>query len=109
MKNFNLSTFWGCCIISIGIVVAGWLISKELPDTAKFPSNLAVTTTNVEYGGFGDYLSTHEVAAYLGVTDEDVAALMNVGELDSVCTKINANYVFSKEALKEWIDSRIKN
>ena len=35
MKNFNLSQFLGCCVIGISIVIAGWLISKELPNTTQ--------------------------------------------------------------------------
>ena len=44
MKNFNLSQFLGCCVIGISIVIAGWLISKELPNTTQVPSNLSVMT-----------------------------------------------------------------
>ena len=35
MKNFNLSQFLGCCVIGISIVIAGWLISKDLPNTTQ--------------------------------------------------------------------------
>ena len=51
-KNFDLSLFLGCCVISVGIIVAGWLISKEMPDTTKVPSSLAITTTDSAYGEF---------------------------------------------------------
>ena len=111
-KNFDMSLFLGCCVISIGIIIAGWLISKELPDTTRVPSNLAVTTTDVAYGQFGEYLSNHQVAAYLGITDEDVNALVEslikTGELDSVSTEIGANRVFVKSRLDEWMDNRTK-
>ncbi len=109
MKNFDMSKFLGCCVIGICIVAAGWLISKELPETAKYPASLAITTSDTGYGQFGDYLSIHEVAGYLRVTTEDVEVLMEKGQLNGVYTKINANYVFSKEALKEWVENRVGN
>lgn len=106
-KSFDLSLFLGCCVISVGIIIAGWLISKEMPETTKVPSNLAVTTTNVESGyEFGSYLSKHEVSAYLGITSEDVDTLIQSGELDGVSTRLGANVVFSKEGLDKWMEER---
>ena len=111
-KNFDLSIFLGCCVISVGIIVAGWLISKELPETTHVPASLAVTTTDSAYGQFGEYLSVYEVAAYLGITDEDVTAfidsLIKTGELDSVSTTIGANRVFVKSKLDGWMENRVK-
>ena len=106
MKNFNLSQFLGCCVISIGIVVAGWLISKELPDTTKVPSNLSVITQTHDET-FGDYLSKYEVAAYLGITDADVDEMFNSGELEGTYIEAGANYVFSRDRLDEWVEKRI--
>ena len=106
-KPFDLSLFLGCCVISAGIILAGFLISKEMPDTTKVPSNLAVTTTNHEYGNeFGNYLSKYEVTAYLGITDEDVNTLIESGQLDEVSTQLGANLVFSKERLDKWMEGQ---
>ena len=107
-KNFDISLFLGCCVISAGIIIAGWLISKELPETTHVPSSLAVTTTDSAYGQFGEYLSQYEVAAYLGITDEDVASLIKSGELDGVSTKLGANYVFVKSKVDEWMENRVE-
>ena len=107
-KSFDISLFLGCCVISTGIVIAGWLISKELPDTTHVPSSLAVTTTDSAYGQFGEYLSQYEVAAYLGITDEDVESLIKSGELDGVSTKLGANYVFVKSKVDEWMENRVR-
>lgn len=111
-KSFDISLFLGCCVISIGIIVAGWLISKELPDATHVPSSLAVTTTDTAYGQFGEYLSRYEVAAYLGITDEDVTALVEsfikTGELDNISTEIGANRVFVKSKLDEWMENRVR-
>ena len=106
MKNFNLSQFLGCCVISIGIVIAGWLISKELPNTTQVPSSLSVVT-QARDEMFGNYLSKYEVAAYLGITDEDVDSLLASGELEGTYTVAGANYVFSREKLDDWVEKRI--
>ena len=107
MKNFNLSQFLGCCVIGISIVIAGWLISKELPNTTQVPSNLSVMTQTQDEQ-YGNYLSKYEVAAYLGITDEDVDKLFASGELDGTYTVAGANYIFSREKLDEWVENRIK-
>ncbi|MBP3616991.1 MAG: helix-turn-helix domain-containing protein [Lachnospiraceae bacterium] len=111
-KSFDVSLFFGCCVISIGVMAAGWLISKELPDATHVPSSLAVTTTDTAYGQFGEYLSRYEVAAYLGITDEDVTALVEsfikTGELDNISTEIGANRVFIKSKLDEWMENRVR-
>ena len=106
-KNFDLSLFLGCCVISVGIIVSGWLISKEMPDTTKVPASIAITTTDSQYGEFGEYLSKYELAAYLGITDDDVTSLINSGELKDVSTKLGANYVFVKDAVDEWMAERL--
>lgn len=106
-KNFDLSLFFGCCAISAGIIVAGWLISKEMPETTEVPSSLAVTTTDSKYGEFEEYLSKYELAAYLGITDDDVTSLINSGELKEVSTKLGANYVFVKDAVDKWMAERL--
>ena len=64
-KNFDLSTFLGCCVISIGIIIAGWLISRELPDTTHVPSSLAVTITDSGYGFKNNQLSNVYGCNYL--------------------------------------------
>ena len=99
---------WYICSGCVSIVIAGLLISKELPETTHVPSSLAVTTTDSAYGQFGEYLSQYEVAAYLGITDEDVVSLIESGELDGVSTKLGANYVFVKSKVDEWMEKRVK-
>ena len=107
MKDFNLSQFLGCCVIGISIVVAGWLISKEMPNTTQVPSNLSVVT-QAQDEQYGNYLSKYEVAAYLGITDEDVDQLFASGKLDGTYTVAGANYIFSREKLDEWVENRLK-
>ena len=107
MKNFNLSQFLGCCVISIGIIVAGWLISEELPNTTQVPSNLSVVTKTMDEL-YGNYLCKSQVAAYLNIADDDIDKLLNSGELDGTYTVAGDSYIFSREKLDEWVDKRIK-
>ena len=106
MKNFDLSQFLGHCVIGACIIVAGWMISNELPDTTQVPSNLSVMTQTQDEQ-YGNYLSTYAVAAYLGITDEDVDKLISSGELEGTYTKAGENYIFSREKLDEWVENRI--
>ncbi len=113
MKNFNLSTFLGFCALGlcilIGVVIAGQLIARELPDTTQVPAYIAVEmrdqTDRVEEF---DYLSLRQAAYYLGVQETDLQALMDSGELDGIYTKIDRYFIFSKAALQQWIDKRIE-
>lgn len=54
MKNLNVTQLLGYCIIGICIIIAGVIISKNLPETPTYPSNLSVSTWDghVEYGEF---------------------------------------------------------
>ncbi len=106
MKNFNLSQFLGCCVISVGIVVAGWLISQELPDTTRVPSSLSVTTKTMDEL-YGNYLSEYEVAAYLSIAEEDVDALLRTGKLDGTYMVAGESLMFSREKLDEWVKQQI--
>lgn len=106
MKNFNLAQFLGCCVISIGIIIAGWMISKELPGTTQVPSSLSVVTQTADEQ-YGPYLSIYEVAAYLKISNEDVGTLLHTGQLDGTYTAAGDSYVFSREKLDEWVANRI--
>ncbi len=106
MKGCNFLQFLGCCVISIGLIAAGWLISEGLPDTTRVPANLSVITKTVDEE-IGDYLSMPEIAAYFGVTREDVEKLFNSGELEGTYIKVGANLVFSRQKLDEWVERRM--
>lgn len=106
MKNFNLSQFLGCCVISIGIIIAGWMISQELPNTTSVPTSFSVTT-HTQDEAFGNYLSKYEVSAYLNISNEDVEMLLDSGKLEGTYTVAGTSYVFSREKLDEWVAERI--
>ena len=104
MKNFNISQFLGCCVIGASIIVAGWLISKEMPDTTQVPSNLSVTQEE----RIGKYLSMYEAAVYLSISEDDVDELLKDGELEGTYFVVGENYTFSHEKLDEWVEERLR-
>lgn len=106
-KNFNFALFFGCCVISIGIVIAGLLISTNMPDAALMPRNLSVTTSD---GApvFREYMSDYEAAGFLTLDADELMAFIQSGELNDTFTVIQGHYVFSKEKLTQWINRRIE-
>lgn len=106
MKNINVTQLLGYCIIGICIIIAGDIISKNLPETPNIPSNLSVSTWDghVEYG---EFLSEGEIASFLGISSDDARTLIESGELLPYCTKIGDSYVFSKTALEGWMNTRM--
>lgn len=106
MKNFNWSLFLSSCVIGIAIVIAGRIISINLPDTTIVPNNLYVTTDS-GVSESDEYMSVYEASAFLMMNTDDFIAFINSGELDKTFTVIQGNYVFSKKNLTQWIDGRI--
>lgn len=106
MKNFNLSHFLGCCVISVGIIIAGWLIGNGLPGTTQVPSILSVITQEQDEM-YGKYLSKYQVAPYLGISEDDVDKLLKSGDLEGTYTEAGENHIFSREKLDEWVEKRI--
>mgnify|MGYP004655694141 FL=1 len=78
-----------------------------MPNTTQVPSNLSVVT-QAQDEQYGNYLSKYEVAAYRGITDEDVDPLFASGELAGTYTVAGTNYIFSREKLDEWVENRLK-
>lgn len=106
MKNFNISLFLGCCVIGVCVIISGAIIAYKLPETESFPNNISVSTTDAE-PEFKDFLSEYEVAAYFSVNNDDVTKLIQSGEITPFGTKFGDSYVFSKDALEDWMNGRI--
>lgn len=106
MKNFNLALFLGCCVISIGIVIAGILISTNMPRTPTIPGSFNINDGDGAIG-FGDYISEYEAAVFLKLEHEKLTALMNDGKLYGTYTVLEGHSIFSKEKLSLWLDERI--
>ena len=110
MKNFNLSLFLGCCAISIGVIVAGYLIASKLPDYISGNFSGTLTGNINEYGQTDiEYLSVYEVSGYLRIGYDNLNKLIESGELNGTYTIIEGSIVFSKEKLSEWMKNRIEN
>ncbi len=106
VKNDGLLNFFGNCVLGVAIIVASCIIAFNLPDTTQVPSSLSVNTQNGQIQ-FGDYLSYHEVAVYLGISSDEADRLIESGAIDSAIYKVGETYIISKQALSELVNSKI--
>ena len=114
MKNLNISLILGCCIISVGIIISGVLISNSIPSmmSGSFSGSLMSGGYN-----YGDYLDEYDAAAFL-LMYEDSSNMVDIdsfrklvgsGDLNWTFTTINGNKVFSKEKLALWLEIRVQD
>ncbi len=109
MKINGLWIFLSCCVLSSGIAYAGQEIACQLPESADIPQSLYVTTN--EQGKsqeFGDYLSIYEAAEYLNLSQENVEELIESGEWDPVAYPVNDQYIISKTAVQDWLETKLR-
>jgi len=114
MKNLNISLILGCCIISIGIIISGVLVSNSIP-----PMISGIFSGSLMSGGYdyGDYLDEYEAASFLCMYEDNSSEididsfrkLVGSGDLDWTFTTINGNKVFSKEKLALWLKIRVQD
>ena len=122
MKKFNWSVVLGCLIISIGIVVAGFSISRVI-ETKVFDSAVpgSFDIYNSDVASYGDFLEEHEAVMYLRMNEETFGELLQSGKLDGTFAKVNATkvdgdevvafghqYIFSKAKLNEYMNGLIE-
>jgi hypothetical protein len=105
MKSFNWSLFLGSCVIGIAIIIAGILISGNLPQTPVIPSSLSVSTSDVSTQP-REFMPEYEAAGFLMIGINDFDAFVDSGQLDGTFAVIEGNRVFSKEKLTQWLDSQ---
>ena len=113
MKNLNSSLLLGCCIISIGIIIAGVLVSNSIPPMISGNFSGSFISDGYDYS---DYFDEYEAASFICMYEDNTDAididsfrkLVGTGELDWTFTSINGNKVFSKEKLSLWLDIRVQ-
>ena len=105
MKNFNLALFLGCCVIGISLVISGYIIASNIPEIPNIPTSISLS--NVGEKEFGEYLSLYGASLYLSVSESDILALINSGELEYCGVKIGDSYVISKSSLDSWLEQQI--
>ena len=106
MKHEGIFHFLGACVIAAAIVISAVIIADKIPGPAQFPSELTVSTGDSSQQ-FGDYLSTYEASAYLGIATDSFMNLIHSGQLDSAIYQVGKDYIISKQALQDWVDSQI--
>ena len=106
MKSKDFFNFLGCCVIAVAIVISSYMISSKIAQIPRFPDNLSVSTReNTQQ--YGDYLTIHEVAAYLGISSDEASDLINSGKLNSAIYRDGEICIISKQALQEWVNAQI--
>ncbi|MBR5136468.1 MAG: hypothetical protein IKV30_00390 [Clostridia bacterium] len=107
MKNSGVATFLGSCVIGISIIVAGYLISEELPETTQVPGYISV---DLEDQGeqFDNYMDKYDVARYLGIYSDDIDELLSSGELEGTYFVVGDSYIFIRDKIDEWAENRTK-
>ena len=114
MQKFNWSTVVGCLIISIGIIIAGYIVGNTI-ESKIFASGVpsAFDIYNHDQTVYGDFLSENDAANYLQISPETLENFIKTGKLEGTYTKINAEkfddiqgitvngfeYIFSKAKL----------
>ena len=104
MKNSGIATFLGSCVIGISIIVAGYLISEELPETTQVPGYISV---DLEDQGeqFDNYMYKSDVARYLCVYEDDIEELLSSGELEGTYFVVGDSYIFIRDKIDEWVEN----
>ena len=115
MKNINISMLLGCCIISIGIIIAGTIISNSEPPVIQGSFGGSLMSSDK---GIPDYFDDYAAASFILCTFKDepfrmdmdaFEKLLQSGDLDWTYTTVNGKKVFSKEKLSLWLQIRIEN
>ena len=112
LKNFNLAMFLGCCIISLGIVIAGSIIANRIGHLhfPMFPGSLSVTTFDGSGtdSGSDEFMSLWETRAFLRLSETQLDTLIQSGELTGTYTILQGQKIFSRELLTDWLRSRME-
>lgn len=109
MKNNGFWIFLGCCVLAASIVHAGNEVADQLDNAVEVPDSLYVRTDEGDgTTEYGDYLSVHQAAAYLHLSDENVEELIESGEWENVAHTMGDNRIISKAAVQEWVEAKLR-
>ena len=81
-QNPNMALFYGCCIIALGIVIAGLVIARQIPDVMHGSLHGSFSGTLIDGGGSQrEFMNEWEAAGFLSMTIEQFRSLVESGEL----------------------------
>ena len=101
-------------IISIALIVCVFIlrdayISKGYPSSQSSHINMDLSQVNQALTFANrDALVLYDAAAYLGLKQATLAAMLRQEKISGTYILINGNYVFSKKALDEWLYLKAK-
>ena len=123
-RTFNHALFWGLCVLALSVFLGTWLAQgrEQWHMIRNMPVHSTFSTDEPR-----EFMPLWQVAALLGMSWEEVEALVATGELAGTYTVIQLeyadpwltidpespfwmeteHYIFSRERLYEWLTARI--
>ena len=101
-QNPNIVLFLGCCVVALGIVIAGFVIAGQIPDVMHGSLHGSFSGTLVDGGGSQrEFMSEWEAAGFLLMTIEQFRSLAESGELTGTYAVFQVErYVWEWEVLE---------
>ena len=82
-QNFGFSLFLGCCVVALGIIIAGLIIARQIPDTLHGSLHGSFSGTLMDGADSPrEFMSKWEAARFLMMTYEQLGSLIDSGELN---------------------------
>ena len=82
-RNFGFSLFLGCCVVALGIIIAGHTIARQIPDTLHGSLHGSFSGTLMDGSDSPrEFMSKWEAARFLRMAYEQLDSLIDSGELD---------------------------
>jgi len=100
-RNFNWALFLGCCVIALGISVAGGRIANQIPHVmhGNFSGSFMSGTGHVQES---EFMSEWQAASFLMLNQDEFSELIQSGALSGTYT------VFQVERrVWQWIDEAL--
>lgn len=108
-KIFSISII----CLAVSLVISAVILSHSIKEASL---NLQIGLNGIQTGNapassytdidnnYKDAMSIYDAAQYLGVSQEELEQLIITKKIDIPVTKINKNYVFSKNAINKWLE-----
>ena len=117
LEEFNLALFLGCCVISIGIIVASIISHDDSPIIVNgefsadlfgsFSHGFLPSTMQNDTIYQHEFLTPSMVAQLLAISTDEVFALIEGDELRGSYTIVQGQPIFCRDEIFEWLRNRI--
>ena len=107
-QNVSAALFRGCCVIALSIVIAAFVIARQIPHSLHGNLHGIFSGTLMDGGGsFRDFMSEWEAANFLMMSPEQLERIIESGELRGTYTTFQIEHMVWRgpERPGEWIIS----